>query len=276
MAAATPPLLTCPGKLGDLLYALPLARGLAGLLGTRPHLLTSPACRAAVPLLAGLPYLAGVAVDDDYRPEHDRLGVQPWRMAEPAGFAPIWHLGLRPELNRDGLFSRHLAETHALNFRRAHGFAPELNLDAPWLRAEALARGPHLLLHPYGESLARVADPRLMPLCLAYWRELIRLGGRPARLVLGPAEEPPPGLDLPVVRPRDLLELAGLIGGAAAFLGVESGPLAVAEGLKAPRLALDFFGNALPRGPRGASFRLDEPVATAAARLADLLAGGGG
>ena len=105
-----------------------------------------------------------------------------------------------------------------------------------------------------------------------YWRELFRLTGLPVIGLAGPNQpDPPPRLVDGVVRPADLLECARFIKKSACFAGLESGPAAVANGLKTPRLVLDFVGNSLPTGPNGDTFRLDEPLGRVADKLMALV-----
>jgi len=97
------------GKMGDLLYALPVMRALARLKGDRIHLTTSGLCWQMVPLLWEQPYIGGVELDDTrayetvngimtgwdyYRPgEGYNLSLQPCMKTMPE---PSWtHIYMR-------------------------------------------------------------------------------------------------------------------------------------------------------------------------------------
>ncbi len=264
-------LVTFPGKLGDLLYSLPVVRALGRRLGMPVEFMTSAYCAAALPLLQCQPYLSGVRLDTAYRLQVLGFGCQPWRMSEPPGYRRVLHLGFRPQRARRLAFRQHLIEYFFLSLEHHYGLALEPELDEPYLFLEPsppAASQPYLLLHPWGQSLEQAAPAGFREALFDYWRRLAGLAALPVRLVLGPGEEAGPLARLGRVhRPADLLELARLMLGAVCFLGVESAPAAVANGLKVPRLVLDYFGNALPTGPGGAEFRLDEPVEDSCRRL---------
>ena len=127
MAKPSKILLTCPGKLGDLLYSLPLALGIKRHYRAEITYQTSPLCRAAIPLLEKQPYLAGALEDEAYRLEAVGLGYQPWKMAQPTGFDLVFHLGLRPDFVREMVFKQFLGDTFIHNFRLGYGFSPEVD-----------------------------------------------------------------------------------------------------------------------------------------------------
>lgn len=267
-------LCTCPGKLGDLVYCQPALIALAERLGGPVHLLTSDYCRAALPLLRAQPHLASVEVDPDYRLRDFSLGCQPWRMSEPAGYERVFHLGLRPDMAGPLIFQRHLSATFLKVAELASG------LDLRWDPARPyLALGPepaagHVVFQGLGKTFAATAGRELLVRLRELWSGLLAGLGMEVIALAGPGEEDAYGwLDCRVARPPDLLAAARLIAGARAFVGVESVGAALADGLKAPRLLLDWFGNGLPTGPRGACFRLDEPPAAIRGKLAALLSG---
>lgn len=270
-------LVTCPGKLGDLLNCLPVVVALGRQLDAQVSLMTSPACRAAAPLLAAQPYLAQVRLDRAYQPEHDRCGLQPWRMAEPPGYDRVLHLGLRPELVGREVMNRPLAATFARNLSRAYGLEVKPDQDKPFLILPPQPRGEHLAFNGWGQTFGRLAGPQVEAYLRRLWPALLAGAGRPVLAACGPDDAAwHQSLGLAVAQPPDLLALARLIQGAAAFVGVESLGAAVANGLKSPSLVLDYFGTGLPTGPGAASFRLDEQPAAIAAKLDEVLAGASG
>lgn len=270
-----PPILaTCPGKLGDLIYCLPTARALAAHAGRPLHLATSALCAPAQGLLAAQPYVERAFIDQNWQLQEIGLGYQPWRMAEPPEYQAVYHLGLRPDWARGRVFGQHLMETFLQNACHAYGLELGLDLGARFLFLPPAPGEDFIALHAWGQSLALAGGAGLLPLALDYWGRLLDSVGLPVKGILGPGEEDiyaPLGIQSE--RPRDLLELAETIDSARLFLGVESAPNALAQGLSAPRLVLDYFGNALPQGPGGRSFRLDEPLEAVRARLHKLLGG---
>ncbi|MCB2186623.1 MAG: hypothetical protein KQJ78_09415 [Deltaproteobacteria bacterium] len=272
-------LLTCPGKLGDLVYALPLvrllARELAGRPGDEVHLLTARRSAAALPLLRAQPYVSGAELDPAYQPRDESLGVQPWRMSEPPGFDQVLHLGLRPELvgARD-IFSRPLPLSFALNLRLAYGLDLRPDPAQAWLTVPAPEPGERVLFQGAGQTFNRLLDPALARHLAAFWPALFQALGRPVVGLGAPGEKAwYQGLGLALLTPPDLLAAARLIAGAPWFVGVESVGAALANGLDAPRLILDYFGNALPATARGLAFRADESPRDVAARARSLWKG---
>lgn len=265
-------LITCPGALGDLLYCLPLAQSLAALCQCRPHLATSAYCRPALELLRAQPYLGEVFIDADYQVLNDRFGLQPWRMSEPPGYRRILHLGLRYELVGRDFLGKHLSEVFALNLARAYGLDLALDLAAPCIYLPRQARENFLAFNGWGISLQRFAQDQL-PRMRHWWRQFFRLVELPVVVVCGAQEKDQyDWLPATICCPQNLLETAWIINRSACFVGVESASAAVANGLKAPRLILNWFGNALPTGPGGGSFSLDQTPQEVAPLLEKLLA----
>ncbi len=276
MAEGQATLITCPGKLGDLLYAMPLAIQIGRRFGGELHLQISDYCRPALELLRAQPYLDRVFIDQAYRLRDAAFGCQPWAMSEPPGYERVFHLGLRPELVRAEVFKRHLIETFFVNFERAYGIGLEPGLDEAYLWVTGGGRREVIVFNGYGKTFLDLADQPLLDHLERLWRALFEAAGKEVVVVTGPAERERYGwLAAEVICPDDLFETAGIIAEAALFVGVESAPAAVANGLKTPRLVLDWFGNARPTGKNGASFRLDEPPRAILDKLLGLLAAGG-
>lgn len=266
-------LCTCPGKLGDLIYCQPAIIALGEHLGRPVSLLTSSYCRSALPLLALQPHLDSVAEDQNYGLKDFSLGCQPWRMSEPAGFERVFHLGLRPRWAGPGIFRRHLSRTFLRMVKLAYGLELAWEAGRPYLELAPEPISDRLVFQGLGKSFVAMAGAGLLDHLRSVWADLLTGAGLGVVALAGPGEEEAyDWLDCTVATPPDLLAAARLIKGARAFVGVESVGAALADGLKTPRLVLDWFGNGLPTGPRGASFRLDEPLSAARQRLAGLLA----
>lgn len=83
---------TFPGKIGDLLWALPTVKVVAA--DGEVDLITSEYCRPLERLLKAQPYINDVVIPEDYVIEWDGCGIQPWMM--PAdGYDEVIHLGFR-------------------------------------------------------------------------------------------------------------------------------------------------------------------------------------
>ncbi|MCP4151009.1 MAG: glycosyltransferase family 9 protein, partial [bacterium] len=111
-------LVTCPGKMGDLLYSLPLVMQLKKKFACDVYLSTSTYCAPVINLLNAQPYIKKAFIDPGYRIAHTEFCVQPWRMSEPSGYDKIFHLGLREELVSEEVMKQHLIESFFLNMER--------------------------------------------------------------------------------------------------------------------------------------------------------------
>ena len=198
------------GDLGDVLYALPSIRAAGGgnlyLTHSRTsrELLTKPRFDSIAPLLRVQSYLKSVE----------------------------WHIG-QPITHNSELFRIH-------GFRREYTwgkslvdmFADTFNLtpdaNAPWLTVPSgikfskphvvFSRSPryHNPLFPWGEIFHFYQDNAIFVGLQSEWQEFAAEFG-----------------DVPWHQTADLLELAKVIAGCSLFVGNQSCPYAIAEGLKA-------------------------------------------
>lgn len=192
------------GALGDLIFQLPVIEALGG--GhlscyplTRPTEVLTPDRYAALkPLLEAQSYITGTSWTQ--RPDPDGLDLDGWRGAYRHGLnltdmACDWARVPRPDRRR------------------------------PWLRAESNPVAP-VVFH----RSVRYHNPQFP------WKRVVEaypdavFVGLPAEHAVFTARFGP----VPYYPTRDLLELAGVIAGARLFVGNQSCPRAVAEGLKIP------------------------------------------
>ncbi|MBU2550970.1 MAG: hypothetical protein KKB20_21345, partial [Proteobacteria bacterium] len=229
MTAAPHVLVTLPGKLGDLIYALPAVIQIGRHFGGPVSLQTSELCRPALGLLTVQPYLHQCFVDPDYVLEHVRYGCQPWRMSEPPGYDAILHLGFRRELLGASIMTRPLRETYFLVLEHEYGLSLPGPAQVPYLFLEEEPMEDIVVFQGYGETLMDHLGPEERQRLLAFWHRLFEGLGLDVRIVTGPRERSfYDGWGYPVVCPDDLLETARLIARARCFLGVQSAAAAVA------------------------------------------------
>ncbi|MBI4616003.1 MAG: glycosyltransferase family 9 protein [Planctomycetes bacterium] len=175
----------------------------------------------------------------------------------------------------------HLSDHYWFELLGLPGPAPAPRLDPPpeWLACAPRPDGPYWVLHPGSGSPAKNSPP------CALAGLLERLASAPTRPVVieGPADRQPVdallelaarrGLPIPPVRRgMDVASLAGLLAGARAFLGHDSGPTHLAAALGVPTIALFRSTDPARWGPRGRRVRVIagepgvEEVATAIER----------
>jgi len=86
---------THPGKMGDTLYALPLARLLYGINGEKIDFYTSEYCRPLKELIEYQTYINECIIPADYTIERMDMGCQPWQMPVQEGYTQVYHAGFR-------------------------------------------------------------------------------------------------------------------------------------------------------------------------------------
>lgn len=135
-------LCTCPGKFGDILWALPTVRSLAEAAGQPVSLMTSPGYASILPLLQAQPYIADAGICPTWA-VRDTAPMTPWNPfdgeppALPQGytieeFDSVIHLGYR-RWPRRALPYEIEAQT-----REEYGIAfPPIDLQTPWITPPA-------------------------------------------------------------------------------------------------------------------------------------------
>lgn len=86
---------TMPGKIGDALYALPLARLLYGINGEKIDFYTSEYCRPLKQLIEYQPYINECIIPAEYIVERMDMGCQPWWMPVKDGYSQVYHAGFK-------------------------------------------------------------------------------------------------------------------------------------------------------------------------------------
>lgn len=265
-------LVTCPDLAGDLFYALPCIMQLGRHLEASIDL--QAAAKPALPLLRQQPYLH-LAFGPTNRPgEGGRpFASPPWRMPPRQAYDAVYHLGVYHTLCPNDIFAMHIGELYFRNLERGYGVELPRNLGERTLFAPSPTPEDCIVFHGLGGTFQRYAAAELLRALPAFWAALFARAPLPVVAVCGPGERAHyDWFRGPVVESPDMLATAGLLLRARCFVGVESAPAALANGLKVPRLVLSYFGNAYPTGQNGASFSLDEPLEAIEAKLRAVLA----
>jgi len=84
-----------PGKIGDTLYAVPIAREVCKRHGTTCDFYTSEYCLPLKRLLEYQPFIDKVIVPGAYEIDNMGCGIQPWDMPVPNIYERIYSLGFR-------------------------------------------------------------------------------------------------------------------------------------------------------------------------------------
>lgn len=212
-----PATVTMPGRLGDLLLSMPVAREIAKLHGGVVRVATSRYCEPAAPLIERLDFVRQVVIDCDYKIEHHHFGTQPWLMP---GYRDdetyrTYHLGFR-HFPLAGQLVTHLAG-------EPYGVVPA---PGPWLPAiKRSERGP----------VAAHATDGNVDTMVSMIRNYV-FSPRRVR-VIGMAREVAPALEalreFAFCEARvvaDFAEIHAALDGCSEFVGINSGPSIVAMG----------------------------------------------
>jgi heptosyltransferase-1 len=184
------------------------------------------------------------------------------------GLAKPWRRELVAGLAYTGTLAGHTDHPHVvatnLELVRAVDAAPPGDLDPPdgrWLAAKAAASTPHgPWSEPYGVLLPGAGMPGkiLSPSTLADAARHLVASGMETVVAWGPSEENRArevvelgGAGVHLAPPTDLMELSGLLGGAAVVLGGDTGPVHLAASFGVPTLAVFLVTNPDRNRPLG-------------------------
>lgn len=201
-----------PGKIGDVLYALPTVRFLCELHQAKADFYTSSYCAPLTSLLEYQPFIRSVVIPSAYVSEHMELGVQPWQMPIAADdYAAVYQLGFRawPEKS----LIDHIAESVGAptGLPISYSFPDTPTMATPYI---VMAPGP--------------ADQYRQ-----FYLEVARLSQIPAVVVGAEGEYLGKGIDRTGL---GMLETLPWLAGARGFVGGMSSQLVLANAFPMPKV----------------------------------------
>lgn len=224
------------GHAGDVIYALPAARAIAG--GTAFDLYL----KAGVDAQLAVPHPTGAVRLDDAMIAR----LLPLLRAQPYLRHVAAHAGEAVDVELD-LFRQSPLNTEKGNIARWYCalFAVSLDLSRPWLDVDAQSGLEDMVV------LARSSRYRNPALDYRFLRTLPRIGFVGVGSEYEEMRRVLPSLEF--LRTDDFLQLARIIRGCRLFIGNQSAPYAIAEALKVTRIleAYDRLPNVIPEGLGG-------------------------
>lgn len=204
---------THPGKLGDALYSLPAIRWLCEQHGCQADFFTSEYCRPLFEFMRQQTCIDEVVIPSEYNPERYDCGVQPWQMPVPSGYDMVYHLGFKstPE--------RRLVDWMSETVGGPKGLPVRYDIEP---RETGLTK-PYVVLAPRGQN---DYSETFRQLCAKCPLPVVQIGGR---------GEAVPGYGIDRTG-DDLMTTANIIQGAAAFFGLMSSQLVLANGFQIPKV----------------------------------------
>lgn len=266
-------LITFPGKLGDLLYTLPVAIGLKRILPCEIDYMTSEFCEAAIPLLKEQPCVNDAFIDEKYVQLSDKCGIQPADMSEPEGYDHIYHLGFRREIIGSPIRRSHLIDAHFATMLKRYDIDLEPRYHGRYLWAKPKQIEDYVVFSAYGESLhGSIYYRQNVAAINRYFIDLLKKLRKRVVIITGPQHYPfYEKFDQLITIPSDLSEAADIISKARGFIGVQSCPYVIADGLRVPLLVLKTFSHVMPLGDNGLTFTVDQPIDSVVSRFSAYL-----
>lgn len=268
-------LCTFPGKLGDLLYTLPLIECLYKKFNQKIFIQTSQECESAKSLIEYQPACAGVLIDKEYVCLSRACGMQPAEMSEPAGFDKIFHLGFRRDIIGSPISHPHLIETHFKTMELRYGVQLKRDYAVPYIKlpSKVDVKENVILFGSYGDSVHLTSSARNISRAIVEkWKEIISELNQPIIAICSEKnKEWYEQFNCEIYCPCDLLEAAITINQCKLFIGVQSCPFVITDGLQAPRLILYLFRHCLPIGKNFEIFTVDEDIDSISKKINSLL-----
>ncbi len=197
--------ITHPGKIGDLLYALPIAKWLCEQQGCQADFYTSEVGRPALRLLERQSCIRHARIAPGYQIHGNGPGIQPWEMPVPPGYDHVYHLGFR------GPFRVFIRDYVAGLVGAPNG----LPLDFEHDPVSVALPSEYIVVAPRGQTTFREA-----------FGGLVAQSPLPVVQVGAAGEAVPGGLDYTGL---DLLETLPILKWAQAFYGLMSSNLVLAN-----------------------------------------------
>lgn len=248
-------LFTFPGKLGDLIYTFPVIKSFKDRYPKYDiHYVTSSFCEAAIPLMQEQPFIDYAFIDWGYVPLNFSCGVQPSEMSEHKGYDFIFHLGFSPEhIGPPTNYKSIIAANYATMWRRyqINLTSNEYESDDPYvfIRDSVKPKEKYIVLHAYAESIQGSYSISMEQKIEIFESisDMLEILGLPAIAICGPDDKAyHKQFGVEVLTPENLLEAAFIIKNSTVFLGVQSCPYVIADGLKHPRIIYGAFSHVMP------------------------------
>ena len=206
--------ITHPGKMGDTLYALPLARLVSSLTGEQIDFYTSEYCKPLQNLIEYQSYVNECIIPADYTIERMDIGVQPWLMPVREGYSKVIHAGFHgvPDRPIHEFIAHQAGYTQFLDLRYDY---PELTTS--------LQYEDYICIAPRGEtSFKHLFDG------------VAKLSNVNAVIIGGKGDYTGYGIDYTGL---DMLDTLSILSRAKGFVGLMSSQLVLANGFPIPRIA---------------------------------------
>jgi hypothetical protein len=201
---------THPGKMGDTLYALPLARLLYGINGEKIDFYTSEYCRPLKELIEYQQYINQCIIPANYTIERMDMGCQPWLMPVQEGYSQVYHAGFKSVPDR--AIHQFIASEH--------GYYGPLGISYEY-PVQTRYKGDYICIAPRGETTYKELFNSL-----AQDTQAIIIGGK--------GDYTGYGIDATGI---SMLDTLSLLAYAKGFVGLMSSQLVLANGFPYPKIS---------------------------------------
>lgn len=208
-----------PGKMGDVLYALPTMRHIAKSNKAKIDFYTSEYCTPILRLIEHQEYINAAYTMSNYKIHNTRCGVQPWRMPVALnGYDKVIHMGFRRE--PDQRLDHFIARQSGISESQLDGIVYEhvatKTLSEPYVVLSPFGRKQHLYMDTLHKFIRKCPLP------------IVQIGG-PGEFIESDTVDKT-GLDF--------LDTLPWIANAKGFVGLLSANLVLANGFNIPKVCL--------------------------------------
>ena len=205
---------THPGKMGDTLYALPLARLLYGINGEKIDFYTSDYCEPLQELIQYQPYINECIIPKNYKVERMDMGCQPWLMPVKEGHSQVYHAGFK------GIPDRAIHQYIA--YQAGYNIPLGISYEYPELRT-SVRHEDYICIAPRGETTFK-----------HLFDGVAHLSKINCLIIGGKGDYTGYGIDYTGL---SMLDTLSILAHAKGFLGLMSSQLVLANGFDYPKVA---------------------------------------
>jgi len=272
-------LINLPGKLGDLFFSLPIAIQIKNKFDCDLYYQTSEYCSAVVPLLKSQPFIKSCFIDMNYVAQNNLCGLQPPDLYEPLdAFDHVYQLGFDTRIIKHPTLNPHLMDAHYETMEKRYGIKLEKYDGKYILVKQDDGLSDYVCFHGYAESVYFKLQKDEKQILQNKWVEILKYINKKIVVVCTKKENEfhnkilhGQGLKYEIINPKDLLVAAKIIQNSKMFIGVQSCPYVIADGMRKEILVFGYHRHVMPTGKDWVSFDLKESASFICKRIEDYL-----
>jgi len=252
-------LLTHPGRLGDLLYTLPIVRSIRKNFSCVFDYEIPEYCKPAIFLLKKQKLFRQILIDESVDGFSNEGRIRYANLKELKHYDHIFHLGLDSRFIGHPHKFPHLIEAYYAIMKKRYGIDLKISYNNIYIKLRRMKRKNYISFNGYGHSaMSHLRHMNKIPKELINkFNKIFDMLGKPVIAITGPDEvNHYKDYNCEVLVPDNLYIAAEVIKMSKLFIGVESCPYVIADGMKHPLAVLNFIKSVKPTGLNGHAFTL--------------------